>query len=278
MKCGVHIALWMSSWSEDVGPHLERAAGLGFDGAELSLLGMDHATVARLAERAGRLGLELTCTTGLAPQQDVSSADPEVRRTGITALEQAVRTVHALGSELLSGVIYAPWAQRLQRDREGRWGRSVDALAQVAPLAADLGVRLGIEAINRYETDLVTTAELAARMARDVGHPVVGVLLDTYHMNIEEKDVGAAIRAAGEHLFHLHVVENDRGVPGSGHVPWHEVTAALAAIGYDGWATLEMFVLSDREVSPDLTVWRPIEPDPDEAARAGLAFLRERFA
>jgi D-psicose/D-tagatose/L-ribulose 3-epimerase len=239
MKHAVHLALWMTTWSEDVLPHLERAAALGFDGAELSLLGMDDGTVGRIRSRASELGLGLTCTTGLAPHQDVSSADADVRAEGVRTLEGALRTVHALG--------------------------------------ADLGVRLGVEAINRYETDLVTTAALAARLARDVDHPQVGVLLDTYHMNIEEKDVAAAIGEVGPQLFHLHVVEHDRGVPGSGHLPWDDVARGVAAAGYDGWATLEMFVVPDVDVSADLTVWRAIERDPTEAARAGLRFLRERF-
>jgi D-psicose/D-tagatose/L-ribulose 3-epimerase len=277
MKHAVHLALWMTTWSEDVLPHLERAAALGFDGAELSLLGMDDGTVGRIRSRASELGLDLTCTTGLAPHQDVSSADADVRAEGVRTLEGAVRTVNALGADLLSGVIYAPWAQRRGDDREGRWGRSVESLRQVAPLAADLGVRLGVEAINRYETDLVTTAALAARLARDVDHPQVGVLLDTYHMNIEEKDVAAAIGEVGQQLFHLHVVEHDRGVPGSGHLPWDDVVRGVAAAGYEGWATLEMFVVPDVDVSADLTVWRPIERDPTDAARAGLQFLRERF-
>ena len=278
MKHGVHVALWMRTWTEDVTPHLDRVAAIGFDGAEVSLLGLDRSAAEALGRRARSLGLELTCTTGLAAGEDVGSVDPDVRRRGIAALEQGLRTVHALGATLLSGVIYAPWSQRRQEDRDGRWGRSVEALAQVAPLAFDLGIRLGIEAINRYETDLVTTAELAARMAHQVGHPAVGVLLDTYHMNVEEKGLAAAIRATGDQLVHLHVAENDRGVPGSGHVQWGDIVGALRAVGYDGWATLEMFVLADASVSPDLSIWRPIEADADEAARAGLAFLREHLA
>ena len=278
MKFAVHAALWMRDWSEDVAPWLDEAARIGFDGVQLSLLGMDDATTDRLRRRAAELSLELTCTTGLAPHEDVTSDDGSVRAAGLEALRRALRSVHALGATQLAGVIYAPWGVRRMEARAERWARAVEALRTVAPEAADLGIGLGIEAINRYETDLVTTAAQATRMALDVAHPSVGVLLDTYHLNIEEKDVAGALEATGRHLQHLHVVENDRGVPGSGHVPWDDVVTGVRAAGFDGWATLEMFVLADEAVSPDLAIWRPIEPDPSEAARRGLAFLRERFA
>ena len=275
MQFGVHAALWMRTWHDDVAPYLDTAARLGFDSAELSLLAADPEAAKRLRARARELGLALTCTTGLAPGQDVTSDDPDVRAAGVAALRLALRQTHALGAELLSGVIYAPWGVRLAERRSERWARAAEALAATAEEADDLGVTLGIEAINRYETDLVNTAEQAASLAEAVDHPRVGVLLDTYHLNIEEKDVRAALRRVGPRLVHLHVVENDRGVPGSGHVPWDDVRAGLRDIGYDRSVTLEMFVQAGLDVSPDLSVWRAIEDHPTEAARAGLAFVRE---
>jgi D-psicose/D-tagatose/L-ribulose 3-epimerase len=277
MNFGVHAALWMRTWQDDVVPYLDRAAGLGFDSVEVSLLGTDPGTARRLRERARELGLVLTCTTGLAPQQDVTSDDPAVRAAGVAALRDALQVTHELGAELLCGVIFAPWGVRRGDRRAERWARAAAALAGVAGTADELGVTLGIEAINRYETDLVNTAAQAVALSEAVDHPRVGVLLDTYHLNVEEKRIGDALRLAGSRLVHLHVVENDRGVPGSGHIPWDDVVAALRDIGYDRGATLEMFVQADLDVSADLTVWRPIEDDPDEAAQAGLAFLRERL-
>jgi D-psicose/D-tagatose/L-ribulose 3-epimerase len=276
VKFGVHIALWMKSWDDNVVPYIEEAARIGFDGVELSLLGMDDDAIERIGHTLKANRLELTCTTGLASSTDITSADPAVREAGITYLKWAVDTVAALGGTTLSGVIYAPWGKRTMPEREVRWRRSVEALRQVAPHAAARGVALGIEAINRYETDLVTTAAQAVRMAEDTGYEGVGVLLDTYHLNIEEKDIGAALRVAGRRLIHMHVVENDRGVPGSGNIAWDAVAQALSDIGYGGWVTLEMFVQAGVAVSPDLAIWRPI--DPSEAARRGLAFLQERLS
>jgi D-psicose/D-tagatose/L-ribulose 3-epimerase len=278
MRFGVHLALWMKTWHDDLAPYIEEAARIGFDSVELSLLGLSAGEVERLRRTLDETGVEVTCTTGLSAEQDVTSDDPAVRRAGIGYLEEAIRIAARVGSPLLSGVIYAPWGQRRAHGRRERWNRAVEALRAVALLAEDHGVTLALEPINRYETDLVTTSDQAARMVGEIDHPNVGILLDTYHMNIEEKRLGEALTSAGAHLAHLHVVENDRGVPGSGHIAWPEVAASLRELGYRGRATLEMFVQPDLDVSSDLSVWRPIEVEPSAAARAGLAFLRERLS
>ncbi len=277
-KYGVHIALWMKTWQDDVVPYIEEAAKLGFDGVELSLLGMTDDNIARIRTCLADTGLELTCTTGLSMSQDITNDDPDLRRAGIEYLENAIRTVSALGSPLLSGVIFAPWGKRLMEDREARWGRSVEALKAVAPLAREHGVTLGIEAINRFETDLINTTAQAVQLANDVDESNVGILLDSFHMNMEEKDIVAALEASKEKLVHFHCVENDRGAPGSGHTPWPTFFQGLNAIGYDKWLTLEMFILANEAVSPDLGIWRDIEVDPSQAAKDGLAFLKEHTA
>lgn len=277
MRLGLHAATWMSSWNDDVVPILGRAADLGFDSVELSLLGGDDAAYRRVARAGRELGLDLTCTTGLSPASDVGSADPAVRSAGHAALASAVRAATALGARRLSGVIYGAWGHVEPERRTERWDRAVEALQQVAPAANDGGVVLGIEAINRYETDLVNTAAQASAMADAVDRPNVGVLLDAYHMNIEEKDPVAAIVSCGSRLVHMHVAGNDRGVPADGTLDWLALFGALRTIGYDERVTLEMFVRSDVDVSRDLTVWRPIEPDPHDAARRALGFLQERI-
>jgi D-psicose/D-tagatose/L-ribulose 3-epimerase len=276
MKIGVHLALWAQRWDDDVIPYAETAADLGFDGVELSLLGMTTDRIRAIRQALARRGLHITCTTGLSPQADISSLDPAVRAAGQEYLAQAIRTTAGLGSRLLTGVLYAPWNVRVQEQREQRWAHCVDGLRQAARVADAEGVTLGLEAINRFETDLVNTAQQATRLCEDVGMSAVGVLLDAFHMNMEEKHIGDAIRATGKRLVHFHCDENDRGVPGSGHIPWDEILEALGDIGYDGWLTLEMFIAANLAVSSDLAIWRQIEPDPTRAAREGLAFLRSR--
>ena len=274
MKLGVHAALWMRTWADDVAPLVREASDLGYDSVELSLLGGEPGERRRVRDLARDLGVELTCTTGLGTDSDVGSVDPEVRAAGRAALADAVRAASQFGARRLSGVVYGAWGHTDPARREERWAHAVEALAEVAPLARDEGIALGVEAINRYETDLVNTAEQALAMVAAVDAPNVGVLMDAYHMNIEEKDPAAAIRRCGSRLVHLHVAGRDRGVPDPNDLERSGLREALRDIGYDGCVTCEMFVQAGQPVSPDLTVWRDIEPDPADAAGRALRVLR----
>ena len=278
MKFGVHAGLWMARWTDDIAPILKTVADLGFDGVEISLLGMTSEKATALSGLIRDHGLEVTCSDGLSKDTDITSDDPEIRAAGMAHLRWAVETVAALGARGLAGVVYAPWGVFDPANKPVRAERSAAAFAE---LDADLqrhDVTLGIEAINRFETDLVNTAAEATAMARASGSDRVGVLLDTFHLNIEEKDVAAAITATADKLVHFHVSDNDRGVPGSGHVPWADVQRSLKAIGYDRWIVNEMFVMAGNPASADLNIWRPLEPDPTAAAAQSLAFMRSAFA
>ena len=278
MRFGVHTALWVDQWGEDLRPHVETAASLGFDGAEVSLLGLDEAAASSLRSTAADHGVALTCTTGLSATTDITSADPAIRRAGIEHLRAAADVVAATGSDRLCGVIYGPWGAGSTVDPEGRRSRSADALALVAPVFAERGVTLGLETVNRFETDMLNTVAQAADLTRRIDAPNVGIHADTFHMNIEEASIPDAIRRAGDDLVHVHAVANDRGVPGTGHLPWPDIAQALVDVGYDDWVTLELFVRPGLSVSGDLFIWRTICPDPTTAARDGLAFLRTLFA
>lgn len=278
MKFGVHAGLWMARWTDDIAPILKTVADLGFDGVEISLLGMTSEKATALAGLIRDHGLEVTCSDGLSKEADITSADPEVRAAGVRYLRWAIETTAALGSSGLAGVVYAPWGVFDPANKPVRAERSAAAFSELDDDLNRHNVTLGIEAINRFETDLVNTAAEATAMAVASGSDRVGVLLDTFHLNIEEKDVGAAIVASADKLVHFHVSDNDRGVPGSGHVPWPEVQRSLKAINYDRWIVNEMFVMAGNPASADLNIWRPLEPDPTEAAAQSLAFMRSAFA
>lgn len=277
VKIGVHLALWTRDWADDILPFAESAKAIGYDGVEISLLGNVAQAPEATGEAVRAMGLDATCTTGLGPATDLASEDPAVRAAGVDALRSAIDVTARLGSRQLCGVIYGAWGVVAPGKRRDRLSWARDGLATVAGDAEASDVQLGIEAINRYETDLVNTAEQATALARDVGSSHVGVLLDSYHMNIEEADPAGAIRHTGEWLRHFHATDNDRGAPGGGLVDFAPQARALADIGYQGWITTEMFILPDVNVSADLTVWRAIEPGPDEAARAALSHLRQVF-
>lgn len=277
MKYGVHAGLWMARWTDDIAPILRTVADLGFDGVEVSLLGMTDEKAAALAKLLRDFGLQVTCSDGLSRAADITSEDADVRAAGVAHLRWAIRAVAAMGGAGLAGVVYAPWGVFDPSRKARRRALSAEMLAQVDVDLRDAGVRLGIEAINRFETDLVNTALEAVTLAQATGSDRIGVLLDTFHLNIEEKDILAAIAKTGDRLFHFHVSDNDRGVPGSGHVPWDATRAGLQATGYDGWIVAEMFVTAGTPAGADLNIWRDIEPDPTTAAAAALAFMRGHF-
>ena len=278
MKFGIHAGLWMARWTDEITPILKTVADLGFDGVEVSLLGMSDEKADALGKAVKEYGLEVTCSDGLAPDKDITSADPLVRQAGIEYLRWAIETTARIGSRGLAGVVYAPWGMYDPANKVQRAARSSEAFAAIDDHLAKHDVTLGIEAINRFETDLVNTASEAVAMAEASGSSRVGALLDTFHLNIEEKDIKSAITQTGDRLVHFHVSDNDRGVPGSGHVPWTEVQSGLREIGYDGWIVAEMFVIMGNPASRDLNIWRNIEPDANDAARRALSFMQASFA
>ncbi len=277
MKFGIHAGLWMARWSDDITPIVRTIADLGYDGIEVSLLGMSEEKACALGQQIRMHEMEVTCSHGLSPQSDITSPDPDIRAAGLVHLQWAIHTCARLGSHALGGVIYAPWGRFDPIHKAERTARSAEILAKLSPDLETYEVTLAIEAINRFETDLVNTATQAVALARAAGAGRVGVLLDTFHLNIEEKDIKAAITRTGDHLVHFHVSDNDRGVPGSGHIAWNEVRDGLTEIGYDGWVVAEMFVIAGTPAAADLNIWRNIEPDSTIAAREALENMRRIF-
>jgi D-psicose/D-tagatose/L-ribulose 3-epimerase len=163
-------------------------------------------------------------------------------------------------------------------ERAKQFNLAVETLKPVAEYAGERGVRLAIEPLNRFETDFINTAEQGLDLVDRIGAANVGLLLDTFHMNIEEKDIPGAIRRAGSRLFHFHSCENDRGTPGSGHLEWSVVKQALEDAGYDGPVVIEAFNSDIKEIARAVALWRPLAASPDSLAREGLQFLKRLFA
>ena len=155
---------------------------------------------------------------------------------------------------------------------------SVDDARRIVQIAEEHGVVLAVEALNRFETDLVNTAEQLVRLLRDVGHPAVKAHLDTFHMHIEEKDVAAAVRRVGAELVYVDASESDRGTPGSGQVDWAGLAGALREIGYAGDCVIESFTPECQAIAAAAAIWRPLAPTQDALARDGHAFLRRLLA
>lgn len=277
MKLGVHAGLWMAKWTDEISPILKIIADIGFDGVEISLLGMDQYKAKSLNRIIKDFKLEVTCSDGLSVNADITSHDPSIVSKGEEHLKWGIETASLLGSNYLAGVVYAPWGVFDVKNKIIRTERSANALSKLDKVLIQHDVNLGIEAINRFETDLINTADEAKSLAEASNSKNIGVLLDTFHLNIEEKNIKSAIIKTGDYLKHFHISDNDRGVPGSGHIPWNDVRDGLKAINYNNWIVAEMFVISGNPASSDLNIWRNIEDEPDATAKQSLKFMRDFF-
>ena len=275
LALGLSTFVLASPFSDaDVGL-FDKVRSFGYDQVEVCVEDPARLTAAAVARAAADAGLSVLVCGAVGAERDISHEDPARRAAGLDYLRWCVEFAAAVGSPLVSGPIYAPVGQARMLDppeRRAQWDRAVASLAELAAFAA--GIRLAVEPLNRFETDLVNTVEQGLRLCTDVGADNVGLLLDTFHMNIEEKSIPAAIAAAGARLFHVQASENDRGTPGTGHIPWAEVVGALRAAGYTGSVVVESFLPTVREIARAVSLWRPVAPSMDELAAGGAAFLR----
>lgn len=273
MKLGIHAYAWCSVWSNETLDLIDRAQRLDLDFIELPLMCLETFDVVAVKRRLKEVGIGVCTSTVLLGYTDITSDDAGVRRKGIDYLKRCVEATSAIGATNFSGVIYSQHVKpTVKRPAEKTWDYSADALREVARHAGGLGVQIGIEPVNRYETYLVNTCEQALRLKDMIGEKNVKVHLDTYHMNIEEKDFYSPTKLAGKDLIHYHLCENDRGIPGTGHVDWDGIFRALAEIDYRGNAALESFV--DCTDNMNTWVWRQLAPDGDILVREGVRFIR----
>jgi D-psicose/D-tagatose/L-ribulose 3-epimerase len=282
MKFGVNTWVWTAPLTtEDLEKLVPHVAGLGFDWIEFPLEVIDGFDTRRAAELVKEYGLGVSTCAAMGPDRDLIHPDPAVRKNGANYIRQAVDASQTIGSPNLVGPIYSAVGRTWQAapdERARDLDLLVDTLKDLASYAGDHGVKLGIEPLNRFETSFVNLAEQAIEIVDRVDNPACQIMLDTFHMNIEEKSVGAAIRATGSRLIHLHSCENDRGAPGSGNVAWDEVAGALEHINYDGPVVIESFTADVKSIAKAAAIWRPLAVSQDALASDGLAFLKQKLA
>ncbi len=281
MRLGVNTFIWRSPFRTDRDLDLvDHAADLGAEVFEVAVEDPDLVDAAALASALRRRGLHPIVCGAYGPGRDVGDADPAVRAATLAYVARLVALARAIGADLVAGPAYGSvgLARPLPEDERRRErDRVIGALREAAADAAASGVRLALEPLNRFETDRVNTVEQGLRLCDDVGHDAVGLHLDTFHLHLEERDSGAAIRAAAAagRLFHVHACENDRGVPGRGQVAWRSVADALRTSRYAGDVVIESFTPAVTSIAGAVRLWRPVAPDQDTIAREGLAFLRD---
>jgi D-psicose/D-tagatose/L-ribulose 3-epimerase len=254
-----------------------KVKSFGYEQVEGCIEDPSRLTAPAVAKAAAEEGLSVLVCGAFGPDRDIYHEDEQRRRGGTGYLRHCVDFAAAVGSTLVSGPMYAPTGQARLLDagaRAAQWARATDSLAQVAEHARAANVRLAVEPLNRFETDLVNTVEQGIRLCADVGADNVGLLLDTFHMNIEEKSLPAAITTAGPRVFHFQASENDRGTPGSGHIAWEEIVAALRGIDYAGSVVVESFLPTVQEIARAVSLWRPVADSMDALAADSVRFLR----
>jgi len=282
MRFGVNTWVWTSPLTtaelEKLAPHV---AEMGFDWIEAPLESIGDLDHKHGADIVRRHGLGVSACAAMGPDRDLIHPDEAIRKNGMAYLRQAIGATHALGGTNLVGPLYAAVGRTWQQTPAER-ARDLDVLVknlgELARYAGDNGVILCVEPLNRFETSFINLAEQAIEVVDRVDHPNCQVMLDTFHMNIEEKSLGNAIRAAGKRLRHVHACENDRGAPGSGNVTWNEVAQALKDIKYDGPVVIESFTSKVKSIARAAAIWRSLAPTPDDLARDGLKFLKQLLA
>lgn len=284
MKHGIYYAYWEHEWAADYCYYVDKAARLGFDVLEIGCGPLPDYTkeqTAELRRHCQDTGIILSGGYGPTPDHNISSKDPAVVKGAFEWYKRLFEKMGELDMHMLCGAIYSYWPVDFSKcdPKEVEWKRSVEAIKKLADMAAPYDITLGMETINRFENYLLNTSEECVRFVKDVDKPNVKVHLDTFHMNIEEDDIGAAIRHAGSLLGHLHTGESNRRVPGQGHLPWYEIGQALKDIHYDGMVVMEPFVQMGGQVGRDISIWRDLskgasEEELDRDAANACAFQR----
>lgn len=282
MKIGVNTWVWTAPLStEKLADLIPKVARMGFDWIELPLESIDDFDHGRARDLLQEYGLGVSTCVAMGPDRDLIHPDTAVQKNGVAYLQQAIEATRAVGATNLVGPTYAAVGRTWKSTAEQR-ARELDLLVghlkQIAAQAGDLGVVIGIEPLNRFETSFINTHEQVIELVDRVDHPACKVMLDTFHMNVEEKSLGDAIRATGQRLCHLHACENDRGAPGSGNVAWLEVAQALQDIHFDGPLVIESFTAEVESIAKAAAIWRPLAASQDALAEEGLAFLRGLLA
>lgn len=286
MKYGTLYAYWTREWSGDYLFYLDKAHKLGFDTLEISaahLPDMTDQELHDLANASKRLGMTITANIGPKKEVDISSSDPLVRINGMKYFEEIFVAMKKLNCDILVGVIFSHWPYDfIDLDKEAIWERAVESVRKLSEVADKYDIDLALEVVNRFENNLLNTAEEGVRFCKDVDHPRAKLLLDTFHMNIEEDSIPGAIRKSKDYLIHLHIGEANRKVPGKGHIPWKEIGLALKDINFDRAVVMEPFVKQGGQVGEDIRVWRDLSDaknvdELDNELQESLEYLKYMF-
>ncbi len=278
MKYGFNLLLWTANVDESTFPTLEAIKSWGYDGVELPIFDFQAENFSKVGKKLNELGLGATAVTVCTAEENPISPDAAIREAGLTRLKNAIDMCAAAGATHLCGPIHSALGEFTGQGRtEDEWNWGKETLAQAADHAQANGVTLVVEYLNRFECYFLNCAEDTARFCREVNHPHLKMMYDTFHANIEEKSPAAAIKTCADQLVHVHISENDRSTPGQGGVNWDANFAALKEVGYDGYLMIEAFGLALPELAAATKIWRRMYESEEQLARDGLAFMKSRW-
>ncbi len=289
MKYGIYFAYWEKEWFADYKKYIDKVASLGFDILEISCGAFKgtYTTDEQLYElRDYAKEKNVILTAGYGPQaaENLSSADPQIQENAIQFFTETLHKLKKMDIKSFGGGLYSYWPVDYSKpiDKEGDFERSVTNMKKIAKVAEECDIVLGMEVLNRFEGYLLNTCDEAIKYVDAVGSRNVQIMLDTFHMNIEEDNIAAAIRKAGDRLCHLHLGERNRKVPGKGTMPWDEIGQALRDINYQHAAVMEPFVMPGGTIGSEVKVWRNLVEDTSEAAldadaKGALQFVKHVF-
>ncbi|MBJ7578123.1 sugar phosphate isomerase/epimerase [Devosia sp. MC532] len=280
MKLGINLLCLNDFVTEDHLPILRRLKALGYDGVEIPILSGEPDHYAWLGRQLDAIGLE-RCATAIVPTPDVSpiAADPETRAKGRAHLNWALDCAIALGAQSLGGPMHAPIGHFTgSGPTESELNYGVEAHRDLAQRAENNGLFISLEPLNRFETYFLNTTTQCRDYALRVDHPAFRIMYDTFHANIEDGNQVAAFQTVAPHVGIVHVSENDRGIPGRGHIDFAHIFKAIRALGYDGWLTLEAFGAGLPGIAAATRVWRPLFPDHETLFSESASFIRKTWA
>lgn len=276
IKYGFNLLLWNSVITEEHFPVMEQLKEMGYDGIELPMFDLNADMFKKIGAQRESLELGATAVTVCAAETNPISPDANIRKAGLDHLKKAIDMCALSGAEKLLGPIHSALGEFTgngRTDDEWKWGK--ETLTQAAEYAQTQNVTLVVEYLNRFECYFLNSAEDAGRFAREINHPNLKTMYDTFHANIEEKSITEAVKACADQMVHVHISENDRSTPGKGGVNWDESFAALKAVGYDnGYLMIEAFGLALPELAAATRIWRKMYDDELTLAKEGLAFMK----
>lgn len=274
-KIGFNVLAWSAVMSEELLPILDRLKEIGYDGAEFLVGSPDGPAYKRIGDHARDIGLEVTSVFILGADENPIDPSPSVREKALEKIKWTIDRSSDLQSQLICGPFHSAFTTFVQRaPEEQEYQRSAEVLQKAGEYAAAAGIMLAPEAVNRFECYLCNTMEQLTYLVNKVDHPNVQAMFDTHHANIEEKKFKDAIELVAPVLRHVHISENDRGTPGSGHIPFDEAFSALAAVNYKGWLTIEGFTRNDPDFANSIGVWREFS-QPWDMAEKGYRMIKE---